>query len=196
MLSRLRAAVATVALFILLLGVGYPLAVTGLAQLALPHQANGSLLTGAGGRVVGSALIAQGFARPEYFHSRGSSAGSNGYDATSSSGSNLGPMDPKLAASVATTAAALRKENPSAAIPADAVTNSASGLDPDISPENAAFQAQRIAQARGLPVSVVQAEIAKSTEQPILGFIGQPHVNVLVANRALDDQHPLASTRR
>ena len=195
MLSRLRAAVATVALFILLLGVGYPLAVTGVAQLALPRQANGSLLTGAGGRVVGSALIAQSFARPEYLHPRGSSAGSNGYDATSSSGSNLGPMDPKLAASVGSAAAALRKENPSAAIPADAVTNSASGLDPDISPENAAFQAQRIAQARGLPVSVVQAEIAKSTEQPILGFIGQPHVNVLVANRTLDDQHPLASTR-
>ncbi len=196
MLSRLRAAVATVALFILLTGLAYPLAVTGLAQLALPHQANGSLLTGAGGRVVGSALIAQGFARPEYLHPRGSSAGSSGYDATSSSGSNLGPMDPKLAASVATTAAALRKENPSAAIRADAVTNSGSGLDPDISPENAAFQAQRIARARGLPVSVVQARIAQSTETPVLGFIGQPHVNVLAVNRALDDGRPLASTRR
>ena len=196
MLSRLRAAVATVALFILLLGVGYPLAVTGVAQLALPHQANGSMLTDAGGRVVGSALIAQGFTRSEYLHPRGSSAGSNGYDATSSSGSNLGPMDPKLAASVATMAAALRKEDSLAAIPADAVTNSGSGLDPDISPENAAFQAQRIAQARGLSVSVVQAKIAQSTKQPILGFIGQPHVNVLIANRALDDQHPLAPVRR
>ena len=196
MLSRLRAAVVTVALFILLTGLAYPLAVTGLAQLALPHQANGSLLTGAGGRVVGSALIAQGFTRPEYLHPRGSSAGSNGYDATSSSGSNLGPMDPRLVASVATSAAALRKENPSAAIPADAVTASASGLDPDISPENAAFQAKRVAEARGLPVSVVQAKIAQSTEQPILGFIGQPHVNVLIANRALDDQYPLTSGRR
>ena len=178
MLSRLRAAVATIALFILLTGLGYPLAVTGLAQLALPHQADGSLLTGADGRVVGSALIAQGFARPEYLHPRGSSAGANGYDATGSSGSNLGPMDPK------------------AAIPADAVTDSGSGLDPDISPENAALQAQRIAQVRGLPVSVIQAEIDHGAEQPILGFIGQPHVNVLLANRALDHQHPLAPAPR
>ena len=196
MLSSLRAAVATVALFILLTGLAYPLAVTGMAQLLSPHQANGSLLRGADGRVVGSALIAQAFARPEYLHPRGSSAGSNGYDATSSSGSNLGPMDPKLATSVAAAAAALRKENPSAAIPADAVTNSGSGLDPDISPENAAFQAQRIAAARGLPVSVVKAKIAQGAEPPILGFIGQPHVNVLVVNRALDAEHPLTSTRR
>ena len=196
MLSRLRAAVVTVAIFILLAGLGYPLAVTGLAQLLLPSQANGSLLTSSGGQVIGSKLIAQGFARPEYLHPRGSSAGSNGYDATNSSGSNLGPMDPKLAAAVGGAAQALRKENPFAAIPADAVTNSASGLDPDISPENAAFQARRIAQARGLPISMVQAKIAQSTEQPILGFIGQAHVNVLVANRALDDRKPLASPPR
>ena len=193
MLSQFRAAVATVALFILITGFAYPLAITGLAQFALPHQANGSLLTRSGGQVLGSALIAQAFARPEYLHPRGSSAGASGYDATSSSGSNLGPMDPKLAASVATAAAALRTENPSAAIPADAVTNSGSGLDPDISPENAAFQAPRIAKARGLPLSVVQARIAQSTEQPTLGFIGRPHVNVLVVNRALDDEHPITS---
>ena len=132
MLSRLRAAVVTIALFILLLGVAYPLAVTGAAQLLWPRQANGSLLTSPGGQVVGSSLIAQGFARPEYLHPRGSSAGSSGYDATSSSASNYGPMDPKLAASVGNAAALLRKENPSTAIPADAVTNSGSGLDPDI----------------------------------------------------------------
>ena len=196
MLSRLRAAVATLALLILLTGLAYPLTVTGLAQLALPGPANGSLLTGAGGRVVGSALIAQGFARPQYLHPRGSSAGSGGYDATASAGSNLGPMDPRLAASVATTAAALRKENPSAAIPADAVTDSGSGLDPDISSENAALQAPRVAAARGLPVSVVQAEIARATQPRVLGFIGQPHVDVLAVNRALDARPPRASARR
>ena len=186
MLSHLRPAIAMIVLFTLLTGVAYPLAITGVAKLAFPYQANGSLVTRPDGRVAGSALIAQGFAKPEYLHPRGSAAGTNGYDATSSSGSNLGPMDPKLATAVAAAAAALRKENRSGAIPADAVTQSGSGLDPDISPQNAAFQAPRVAKARGLSVGEVQALIAQSTEHPALGFIGQPSINVLAVNRALD----------
>ena len=186
MLSHLRPAVVMIILFTVLTGLAYPLAITGVARLAFPYQAQGSLLTRPGGQVVGSALIAQGFAQPPYLHPRGSAAGSNGYDATSSSGSNLGPMDPKLAKSVASAADALRQENPNAVIPADAVTQSGSGLDPDISPENAALQAPRIAKARGLAVSKVQALIARNTERPALGFIGQPSVNVLRVNRELD----------
>ena len=191
MLSHLRPAIVMIALFTLLTGVAYPLAITGVAKLAFPYQAQGSLLTRPGGQVVGSALLAQGFARPEYLHPRGSAAGTNGYDATSSSGSNLGPMDPKLATSVASVANALRKENPTSVIPADAVTQSGSGLDPDISPQNAAFQAPRIAKARSLPVSEIKALIARNTEQPALGFIGQPSVNVLAVNRALDARQGL-----
>lgn len=185
MLSHLRPAITTVLLFILLAGLGYPLAVTGLAQVLWPRQANGSLLKDAGGGIVGSSLIAQAFARPQYLHPRPSAAGS-GYDATASAGSNLGPMDPKLAATVKGAADALRKDDASDPIPADAVTQSGSGLDPDVSPQNAAFQAPRIARARGLALGEVQALIARNTEQPALGFVGQPHVNVLAVNRALD----------
>ena len=186
MLSHLRPAVVMIALFTLLTGLAYPLAITGIAQLILPHQADGSLVTGPGGEVVGSDLIAQGFAKPQYLHPRGSAAGTNGYDATNSSGSNLGPMDSKLATAVSTAAAALRRENPAATIPADAVTQSGSGLDPDISPQYAAFQASRIADARGESVEDVQAAIVQHTVQPALGFIGQPYVDVLAVNRALD----------
>ena len=194
MLSHLRPAVVMIVLFTLLTGVAYPLAITGVARLAFPFQAQGSLLTRPDGQVVGSALLAQGFARPEYLHPRGSAAGSSGYDATSSSGSNLGPMDPKLAASVASAAAALRKQGSTGTIPADAVTQSGSGLDPDISPENAALQAPRVAQARGLSVEEVRTVIARNTQQPALGFIGQPHVNVLGVNRALDARRPSPRT--
>ena len=189
MLSHLRPAVVMIALFTLLTGLAYPLAITGLARLALPHQAGGSLVTGPGGKVVGSALIAQGFAKPDYLHPRGSAAGTNGYDATSSSGSNLGPMDPKLATAVAAAAATISKDAPSALIPSDAVTQSGSGLDPDISPQNAALQAPRIAKARNEAVEDVQAVIARNTVQPALGFIGQPYVDVLAVNRALDAEH-------
>ena len=192
MLSHLRPAVVMIVLFTLVTGVAYPLAITGIARLAFPFQAQGSLLTRPGGQVVGSALLAQGFARPEYLHPRGSSAGANGYDATSSSGSNLGPMDPKLASAVASAATALRKENPTGVIPADAVTQSGSGLAPDISPQNAAFQAPRIARLRGIALGQVQAVIARNTEQPALGFIGQPAVNVLAVNRALDAHQGLS----
>ena len=185
MIAQIRPALVMILLFTLVTGLAYPLAVTGVAGLALPFQAGGSLIKGEGGKVIGSALIAQGFAAPRYLHPRGSAAG-NGWDATASSASNLGPMDKKLIARVSTDAAALAKENPGAAIPADAVTWSGSGLDPDVSPENAAFQAPRIAMARGLPLATVKAVIAAHTKAPVFGVFGQPAVNVLAVNRALD----------
>jgi K+-transporting ATPase ATPase C chain len=193
MLTHIRPALVMIVLFTILTGLLYPLAITGIAKVALPFQAGGSLIRRPDGSVEGSILIAQGFARPEYLHPRSSAAG-NGYDATSSGGSNLGPMDKKLADRIATDATALRKES-AAPIPADAVTQSGSGLDPDVSPENAARQAFRIAKARGIPATEVQAVIDRLTQRPALGFIGQPHVNVLAVNRALDVQYPLHPER-
>lgn len=189
MLSHLRPALVSMGLFTALLGLAYPLAVTGVAQAAFPAQANGSLVRDAGGRVIGSALIGQAFAKPEYFHGRPSAAG-NGYDATASSGSNMGPLNDKLIVREKADAAALRAENPSAVIPADAVTTSASGLDPDISPANARFQAPRVAKARGVAEAQIEALIAGQVQRPLLGFIGQPRVNVLALNRALDARFP------
>jgi len=189
MLSDIRPAIAATLFFTLLLGLGYPLAVTGIARLAFPSQAAGSLIQ-KDGKVVGSGLIAQGFARPEYLHPRPSAAGANGYDPTASGGSNLGPLNPDLAKKVKATADAIRTEAPGQAIPADAVTASGSGLDPDISPANAARQAARIAAARGAPVSAVRTVIADHTEGPWLGVFGQPHVNVLKTNLALDAALP------
>ena len=188
MLSHLRPALVSMGLFTALLGLAYPLAVTGVAQAAFPAQANGSLVRDADGKVIGSALIGQAFAKPEYFHGRASAAG-NGYDATASSGSNMGPLNDKLIAREKVDAAALRAENPGAVIPADAVTTSASGLDPDISPANARFQASRIAKARGVQQGEIEALIAAQIQQPVLGFIGQPRVNVLTLNRALDARY-------
>jgi K+-transporting ATPase ATPase C chain len=159
MLANLRAAVMTVVLFTLVFGLGYPLAMTAIASVAFPHQAGGSLVRDAGGKVIGSELIAQGFTRPEYLHPRPSAAG-NGYDPMNSGGTNLGPLDPKLIARVKADTETLRKENPSMPVPVDAVTTSASGLDPDISPEYARFQAPRIAKARGATESEVLAAIA------------------------------------
>jgi K+-transporting ATPase ATPase C chain len=183
--AHLRAALVSMALFTLLLGLAYPLAVTGVAQAAFPAQANGSLLRDANGAVVGSALIGQAFAKPEYLHPRPSAAGS-GYDASASSGSNLGPTNPALIQRVKADADALRAEAGGRVIPADAVTTSGSGLDPDISPAYANLQAERIAKARDLPVATVQAAIDRQTQGRLLGFIGQPRVNVLAVNRALD----------
>jgi potassium-transporting ATPase KdpC subunit len=193
MTSHLRPAIVMIVLFTLLTGLAYPLAVTGVAQAILPYQAGGSLLRRPGGAVEGSALIAQGFAGPQYLHPRGSAAG-NGYDATSSSGSNLGPMDRKLWDRVAGDAASLRKES-AAPVPADAVTQSGSGLDPDVSPENAARQAPRIARARGLSTDAVLSAIARNTSEPVLGFLGEPAVHVLAVNRALDQLQPARLTR-
>lgn len=185
MLSHLRPALVSMGFFTVLLGLAYPLAVTGVAQAAFPAQADGGLVRDAGGEIVGSALIGQAFTRAGYFHGRPSAAG-NGYDATASSGSNMGPLNEKLIDREKADAAVLRAENPGAAIPADAVTTSASGLDPDISPANARFQATRVAKARGVQESQVLALIDSRTEKPLLGFIGQPRVNVLALNRALD----------
>ena len=185
MVHSFRPAIAMMALFTLLLGLAYPLAVTGIAQLVFPSQANGSLVRDAGGRVVGSALIGQPFAGATYLHPRPSAAG-DGYDAAASSGSNLGPLNPDLTTRVAETAQAIRAEDGPGVIPADAVTTSGSGLDPDVSPAYARLQAARIARARGVPVQQVQSIIDERTEGAFLGFIGQPHVNVLMTNRALD----------
>jgi K+-transporting ATPase ATPase C chain len=191
MLSALRPAIVTTVFFTLLLGIAYPLAVTGVGHLAFPAQAEGSLVR-AGGHVVGSTLIGQNFARPQYLHPRPSAAGTNGYDASASSGSNLGPLSEDLAKRVKDSAAALRAENGAAVVPADAVTTSGSGLDPDISPQYAAFQVRRIAQARGVPDAQVAQVIASKTVGRWLGIFGQPHVNVLAVNLALDARHPVS----
>ena len=192
MLSQLRPAIVMVALFTLLLGVAYPFGITGIAQLAFPSQADGSLIRDAEGQIIGSALIGQPFAGARYLHPRPSAAG-DGYDASASSGSNLGPLNTDLAERIRTDADALRADTGATVIPADAVTTSASGLDPHISPAYARLQAARVAQARGVDVSAVQQVIDANTEGALLGFIGQPRVNVLLTNRALDARFPAAS---
>jgi K+-transporting ATPase ATPase C chain len=184
MLSQLRPAIVSTVAFTLLLGVAYPLAITGIAQVAMPAQANGALIRDAHGKVIGSALIGQAFAKPQYLHPRPSAAG-KGYDASSSSGSNLGPLNPDLIARERAAAAALRASG-QAQISADAVTASASGLDPDISPEYALAQAGRIAQARGVAAETVTKLISDHVQGPALGLLGQPRVNVLKVNLALD----------
>jgi K+-transporting ATPase ATPase C chain len=185
MVNQLRPALVMTALFTLLLGLAYPLAVTGIAQVAFPDQANGSLVRDAGGRVVGSSLIGQPFVGATYLHPRPSAAG-DGYDAAASSGSNMGPLNPDLISRVAESARTIRAEDGPGVIPADAVTTSGSGLDPDVSPAYARLQAARIARARGVSVQQVQSIIDAHIEGAFLGFIGQPHVNVLLTNRALD----------
>jgi K+-transporting ATPase ATPase C chain len=187
MLQHLRPALACLLLLTLLLGVAYPLAITGVAQAALPSQANGSLIRN-GDRVIGSALIGQPFSGAGYLASRPSAAG-DGYDASASAGSNLGPINADLLARVKTDADALRAQAPGP-IPADAVTTSGSGLDPDISPANALRQAPRIAAARGTSAEAVRAVIQSRVEGRLLGFIGQPRVNVLLTNRELDVRFP------
>ncbi|MBW8812551.1 MAG: potassium-transporting ATPase subunit KdpC [Caulobacterales bacterium] len=192
MLSQARAAIVSTLFFTLLLGVGYPLLVTAIGQLAFPAQANGSLVRNPGGQVIGSSLIAQPFTGAEYLHPRPSAAGSGGYDAAGSSGSNLGPLNPALLDRVKKDADALRRETAGAFIPADAVTTSGSGLDPHISPANARMQAGRIARARGRTVAEVQRIIDRHMAPPVLGVLGQPTVNVLETNLALDAAIPAA----
>jgi K+-transporting ATPase ATPase C chain len=169
-----------------LTGVIYPAVVTGIAQVAFPTKANGSLET-VGGRVVGSRLIGQAFSKPEYFHPRPSAAGA-GYDAGASSGSNLGPTSQKLIDRVKLSIAQYRLENPghTGAIPADAITASGSGLDPHISAANADIQAARVAAARAVEIGRVRGLVAAATEEPWLGLFGEPRVNVLVLNLSLD----------
>ena len=190
MMQHVRPALVMMVLFTLLLGLGYPLAMTGVAGVIFPSQAGGSLVRDAAGQVIGSSLIAQGFTRPEYLHPRPSAAG-NGYDPMNSGGSNLGPLDQKLIDRVKGDAASIRKDDGPGDIPADAVTTSGSGLDPDVSPENAQLQSARIAKARGMTQSEALALIGAHTDGPVLGFIGQPHVNVLEVNRALDARYPV-----
>lgn len=167
----------------------YPLLVFGIAQVAWPGKANGSLIVAPDGTVRGSALIAQGFAGARYFHPRPSAAGANGYDAANSGGSNLGPTSRKLAEAVASRIAAYRSENrlaPGETVPADAVTASGSGLDPQISPRNARLQVRRVAAARAMGEDRLRALIDEFTEPPQFGVLGAQRVNVLLLNLALD----------
>ena len=192
MLSEIRPAIVSTILFTLLLGVAYPLAVTGISKVAFPWQAEGSLIRDVSGKVIGSALIAQGFAKPEYLHPRPSAAGA-GYDASNSSGSNYGPLSADLAKRIKGDADALRTSTGHQEIPDDAITTSGSGLDPDISPAYALLQADRIAKARGMSADVVRGVVSAHVEAPFLGFIGQPHVNVLKTNLDLDAKSPKRS---
>lgn len=184
MLTHLRPAIVLLGLMTVLTGVIYPLSLTGLLQIAVPRTANGSLVE-RDGKVVGSQLIGQVFASERYFHGRPSAAGQNGYDAAASSGSNLGPLSRKLVDRVTSDVAGLKSQG-IAIIPADAVTTSASGLDPDISPAHAAIQIERVARARGIAGERVRAIVSQVTALPDLGVFGEPRVNVLQLNLALD----------
>jgi K+-transporting ATPase ATPase C chain len=169
-----------------LLGIVYPLLVTGLAQLIFPKQANGQLIQGKDGVVIGSHLIGQSFSGPGYFHSRPSAAGAAGYDATASSGSNLGPTNAQLIARVNGDVAKLQGENSGAAIPVDLVTTSGSGLDPDITPAAAQFQIRRVAEQRKTSEADVARLVLENSRNRQWGFLGEPRVNVLELNIALD----------
>jgi K+-transporting ATPase ATPase C chain len=175
----------------ILTGLLYPGLVTGICQVIFPNQANGSLIL-KNGHVIGSALIGQSFTRREYFQPRPSAAGNDGYDPTASGGSNLGPTSQKLADRVKSSIAQFRKDNPdfTGPIPADLVTASGSGLDPQLSPASISAQAPRVAVARGISINQIQQLASEFTEDRELGFLGEPRVNVLRLNMALDEHFP------
>ena len=176
-----------IVLFTALLGLGYPLAMTGIAGAVMPDKARGSIVS-LNGRPVGSALVGQAFSGAGYFHGRPSATGDLPYNAAASSGTNLGPTSAKLRDMVAAEAGRLQQEGMAMPLPADAVTSSGSGLDPDISPAFASAQIARVAKARQVPEETLQALVAENTAEPALGFIGEPRVNVLALNIALDNR--------
>lgn len=183
-----RSTILTLLLAVLLCGI-YPAIVTGIGTLFFSHKVNGGIIVLKDGKVIGAKNIGQSFSKPEYFHGRPSAAGANGYDATSSSGSNLGPTSKKLADRIKNDVDSVLKENPSlkhGEVPVDMVTTSASGLDPHISPENAYAQAERVAKARGTSTEQIKNLVREHVEGPQLGIFGEPVVNVLLLNLNLD----------
>lgn len=191
-MKQLIIAVRVTLVFAILTGVAYPLLVTGLAKAIFPHQADGSLIQ-PGGKTVGSELIGQRFTRPEYFQGRPSAAGNDGYDGLASGGSNLGPTNQHLVDRVQGDIKKFRDANPTAAgpLPADLLTASGSGLDPDISPASAEIQVARVAAARGISADTLRELVASHTEGRQFGILGEPRVNVLKLNMALDQAAPM-----
>jgi K+-transporting ATPase ATPase C chain len=187
MLSHLLTSLLYTVVTVIAFGFVFPLAVWGVSTVLFHHQAGGSLIE-ENGKLVGSELVGQNFSKPQYFHGRPSAAGSKGYDPTSTGGTNFGPTSKKLLDTTKATVAQIRKENPteSGPVPADLVSSSASGIDPDISPEAAAYQVARVAKARGLTVETVSGLVARATQGRTFGVLGEPRVNVLALNRSLD----------
>lgn len=183
--TSLRPALVMTVLFALLLGIAYPLALTAVGQLIFPRQADGSLVR-ENGRVIGSTVVGQAFTSERYFHTRPSAAGANGYDGLASSGSNLGPTSKALVERIRGDIAKRRAEGLHGPLPADLVTASGSGLDPDLSPEGAVAQVARVARVRGLPEVEVRSLVQRSVDRPLFGVLGEPRVNVFDLNRQLD----------